>query len=40
MERDKQQDQAALDEIIAKADKLATKWMDLNESAAETTQEP
>lgn len=40
MERDKQQDQAALDEIIAKADKLAAKWVDLNESPAETAQEP
>jgi CHAD domain-containing protein len=40
MERDKQQDQAALDEIIAKAEKLAAKWGDLSESPAETAQEP
>jgi CHAD domain-containing protein len=40
MERDKQQDQAALDEIIAKAEKLAEKWADLSESPAETDQEP
>lgn len=40
MERDKQQDQAALDEIIAKADKLAAKWVDLSEAPAETAQEP
>lgn len=40
MERGKQQDQAALDEIIAKADKLAAKWMDLNEAPGEAAQEP
>ncbi len=40
MERDKQQDQAALDEIIAKAEKLAARWTELGETPEEPAQEP
>ena len=40
MERDKQQDQAALDGIIAKAEKLAARWTDLGEPPEKAPQEP
>ena len=40
MERDKQQDRAALDEIIAKAEKLAARWTKLGETQEEPVQEP